>query len=93
MKIRIIKKVLKAKALQVVRYQNNTRIVLQHIGSSNKKEFLNDLMILAEEWIYKQICAIQDMIKLDDLQTRPIFHFKEQPIKHLLYGTCDIRAY
>jgi len=101
MKIRIVKTGSKAKAVQIVRYQNSKRIVMQHIGSAHTEEALNDLMILAEEWIkdytrqlsiipdedpnkllhlnystfigikyhffYKQIRAIQDMIKLDDL--------------------------
>lgn len=51
MKIRVVKTASKAKAVQVVRYQNNKRIILQHIGSAHTKEALNDLMILAEEWI------------------------------------------
>jgi len=97
MKIRIVKTGSKAKTVQIVRYQNSKRIVLQHIGSAHTEEALNDLMILAEEWIkdytrqlsiipdedpnkllhlnystftgikyhffYKQIRAIQDMIK------------------------------
>ena len=101
MKIRIVKTASKANAVQVVRYQNNKRIVLQHIGSAQTAEALSDLMKLAEEWIkdfsrqlsifpdenpnkllhlnhstfigikyhyfHKQIRAIQDMIKLDDL--------------------------
>lgn len=51
MKIRIIKTVSNAKAVQVVRYQNNKRIVLHHIGSAHSDEGLVDLKILAEEWI------------------------------------------
>jgi len=51
MKIRVVRTASKAKAVQVVRYQNNKRIVLQHIGSAHTTEALNDLMILAEEWI------------------------------------------
>jgi len=35
----------------VIRYQNNKRVVLQHIGSAHTEEALSDLMILAEEWI------------------------------------------
>jgi len=50
-KIRVVKTASKAQAVQVVRYQNNNRIVLQHIGSAHTKEDLDDLMILAEEWI------------------------------------------
>ncbi len=51
MKIRVITTASKAKAVQVVRYQNNKRTVLQHIGSAHTEEALNDLMTLAEEWI------------------------------------------
>ena len=51
MKIRVVRTASKAKAVQVVRYQNSQRIVLQHIGSAHTEEALNDLMILAEEWI------------------------------------------
>ncbi len=50
MKIRVVKTASKAQAVQVVRYQNK-RIVLQHIGSAHTEVALNDLMILAEEWI------------------------------------------
>lgn len=103
MKIRVVKTASKAKAVQVIRYQNNKRIVMQHIGSAHTAEALNDLMILAEEWIknytcqlsifpeenpnrllhlnhstfigikyhffHKQIRAIQNLIKLNDLPT------------------------
>lgn len=51
MKIRVVKTASNAKAVQVVRYQNNKRIILQHIGSAHTEEALNDLMILASEWI------------------------------------------
>jgi hypothetical protein len=51
MKIRIFKTASKAKAVQVVRYRNNKSIVLQHIGSAHTEQAINDLMILAEEWI------------------------------------------
>lgn len=101
MKIRVVNTASKAKAVQVVHYRNNKRIVLQHIGSAHIGEALNDLMTMAEEWIkdyskqlsifpdenpnkllhlnhcnfigikyhfsQKQIRAIQDKIKLDEL--------------------------
>ena len=51
MKIRVVRTASQAKAVQVVLYQNNKRIVLQHIGSAHTAEALSDLMILAEEWI------------------------------------------
>jgi transposase len=51
MKIRVVKTASKARAVQVIRYQNNKRIVLQHIGSAHTDEALNYLTIMAEEWI------------------------------------------
>jgi transposase len=51
MKIRVVKTASKAQAVQVVRYQDNKRIVMQHIGSAHSEEELSDLMILAEDWI------------------------------------------
>jgi transposase len=51
MKIRVVKTASKAKAVQVVRYQNNKRVVLQHIGSAHTEEALGDLVAMAEEWI------------------------------------------
>ena len=51
MKVRVVKTASKANAVQVVNYQNNKRKVLQHIGSAHSEAELNDLMLLAEEWI------------------------------------------
>jgi hypothetical protein len=51
MKIRVVKTASKARAVQVVRYQNNKRIVLQHIGSAHNDADLEELMLVAEEWI------------------------------------------
>lgn len=51
MKIRVVKTASKAKAVQVVSYQNNKRILLKHIGSAHTDDALDDLMFLAEEWI------------------------------------------
>lgn len=51
MKIRVVKTASKAVAVQVVRYQNNKRVVLQHIGSAHSAEALNDLKVMAQEWI------------------------------------------
>lgn len=51
MKIRVVKTLSQANAVQVVRYRNNKRIVLQHIGSAHSEEALSDLMKMAEEWI------------------------------------------
>ena len=49
MKIRVIKTASNDKAVQVVNYHNNKRVILQHIGSAHSKESLNNLLILAEE--------------------------------------------
>lgn len=51
MKIRVITTASNARAVQVVRYQNNKRIVLQHIGSAHSEDELSELMIMAEEWM------------------------------------------
>jgi transposase len=51
MKVRVVTTASKAKAVQVVRYQDNKRIVLHHMGSAHTEEALNDLILLAEEWI------------------------------------------
>jgi len=58
MKIRVVKTESKAQAVQIVRYQNNKRIVLQHIGSTHTEETLNDLMLLAAEWINDNTCLL-----------------------------------
>ena len=51
MKIRIVKTASKARAVQIVRYQNNKRIIIQHIGSAHTEAELEELILLAEEWI------------------------------------------
>lgn len=51
MKIRVVETASKAKAVQIVRYQNNKRIVLQHIGSAHNQAELEELMLSAQEWI------------------------------------------
>lgn len=51
MKIRVVKTASQAKAVQIVRYENNKRVVVQHIGSAHTAEALNELKMLAEEWI------------------------------------------
>lgn len=51
MKIRVVKTASKALAVQVVQYRNNKRIILQHLGSAHSDQELNDLMLLAEEWV------------------------------------------
>lgn len=51
MKIRIITTASKARAVQVIRYQDNKRIILQHMGSAHTQEALDELIVMAEEWI------------------------------------------
>jgi transposase len=60
MKIRVVKTASNARAVQVVRYQENKRNVLHHVGSAHNEEDLKNLMILAEEWIkdYSQQLSI-----------------------------------
>lgn len=51
MKVRVVSTASKAKAVQVVNYNNYKRVILKHIGSAHSKEELEDLMLAAEEWI------------------------------------------
>ena len=51
MKIRVVKTASKATAVQVVSYQNNRRIILQHIGSAHCDAELLELSTRAAEWI------------------------------------------
>ncbi len=51
MKIRVVTTASKARAVQVIRYHNNKRIILHHLGSAHTDEELGELMLLAEEWI------------------------------------------
>jgi len=63
MKIRVIKTATKAQAVQVVRYQNNKRIIMKHIGSARNAVELDELLFLAEEWIKdysKQLSVFPD---------------------------------
>ncbi len=51
MKIRVVNTASKAKAVQIVRYHNNKRTILHHIGSAHSEADLDELILLAEEWI------------------------------------------
>jgi len=51
MKIRVVKTSSNARAVQVVHYQNNKRVILQHIGSAHSDEKLNELILIAKERI------------------------------------------
>lgn len=51
MKIRVVKTASNASAVQVVRYQNGRRIIVQHIGSAHNDTDLEELKLSAQEWI------------------------------------------
>ena len=51
MKIRVVKTGSKANAVQIVRYKNNKRIIVHHLGSSHTEEGLKELKVLAQDWI------------------------------------------
>lgn len=51
MKIRVVKTASNANAVQVVRYQNNSRVVMRHLGSAHTQKDLDDLIVSAEQWI------------------------------------------
>jgi len=48
-KIRVVKTA--SKTVKVLRYKNNNRIIVQHLGSAHSEEELNELILIAEEWI------------------------------------------
>ena len=60
MKIRVVKTASKARAVQIVRYQNNARVILHHLGSAHSDVELEKLVIKAEEWMkdYSQQLSI-----------------------------------
>lgn len=51
MKLRLVKTASGSQAVQVVRYHNNKRVILKHIGSANTEDQLQVLIELANEWI------------------------------------------
>ena len=51
MKVRVVKTASKAKAVQVVHYQHGKRKVMHHVGSAHNDMALNELLLLADEWI------------------------------------------
>lgn len=51
MKIRVVKTASGASAVQIVQYKNNKRIIVQHIGSSHTGEGIEELKLMATEWI------------------------------------------
>lgn len=63
MKIRVVKTASQASAVQVVRYRKGKRIILQHIGSAHNGAALEELMVVAQEWIKdysKQLSVFPD---------------------------------
>jgi transposase len=73
MKIRVVKTSSNAQAVQVVRYHNNKRVILRHIGSAHTNSELNALMKLAEKWIKEHVCQLSI--------------FPEDNPKHYIYPT------
>lgn len=69
MKIRVVKTASGAKAVQVIRYQNNKRIIVRHIGSAHTQEELDELMIVAEDLV-KQFSS-----QLSLSPKKPVFFF------------------
>lgn len=51
LKIRVVKTGSSAQAVQVVRYQNNKRVIVKHFGSAHTETELNDLLKIAGDWI------------------------------------------
>ena len=111
MKIWIVQTASKARAVQVIRYQNNKRLILQHGVKLKFAKTNNHQLEINEELIdktkkllgikgyytnleasvadnnmiierYLELYKIEQAFRISksDLQTRPIFHFKEQPI-------------
>lgn len=50
-KIRVVTTGSKAKAVQAVRYKDNKRIIIRHFGSCHSKEELDDLLLVANNWM------------------------------------------
>lgn len=51
LKIRVVKTGSSARAVQVVRYKNNKRIIVKHFGSAHEEAQLTELIEVANEWI------------------------------------------
>lgn len=52
-KVRVVKTASKAKAVQAIRYQNNKRIIVQHFGSAHNEQELDELLLVANDWVRK----------------------------------------
>ena len=51
LKLRVIKTGSLASAEQAVQYLNNKRIIVKHVGSAHTESELNELLIVAQEWV------------------------------------------
>lgn len=51
LKLRVVKTGSLASAVQAVRYLNNKRIIVKHFGSAHTESDLNELLIIAQEWV------------------------------------------
>lgn len=51
MKIRVVRTASNARAVQVVRYHNNRRVIVRHIGSAPSQTALNERILAVNEWI------------------------------------------
>ena len=76
MKIRVVTTSSLGKAVQIVQYQNSQRKIIKHIGSAHSEEALNDLIIIAEEWI-------------KDYTGQQSIFADEQPNNHILLNHCE----
>ena len=90
MKIRIVTTRSKAKAVQIVRYQNYKRVVLRHIGSAHSQEALDELLLLAEEWIkdYKNQLSI-----FPDEHPNNLLHLNHSTFVGVKYGFFSRQIY
>jgi transposase len=52
MKIRVVKTASNAQAVQAVRYYNRQRFIIRHFGSCHTKEELDEMLLVAKEWIH-----------------------------------------
>jgi len=91
-KIRVVKTASKAKAVQVVRYQNNKRVILHHVGSAHSEAEFADLTLSAQEWIKDY--SRQLSIFLDDSPNKLLhlihctfmgvkYHYFQEQIRHI----------
>ena len=71
MKIRVVKTASNARAVQAVRYDYGKRVVVKHFGSCHSDEELDEMLLIANEWI-KDFVGQISMFPEDDPNT--FFH-------------------